>query len=64
MKDFFESSLEIYRALNSPNSNVEERDALALLTLSLRSFYEQGFQDGRQYERCGQAALESRFSTK
>ncbi len=62
MKDFSSPALEIYRALNpSDNTLVEERDALALLTLCLRSFYEKGFQDGREYERCGQAALESNF---
>jgi len=58
MQNFFESALEIYRALHPSNRVVEERDALALLTLSLRSSYEQGFQDGRQYERFGQSAME------
>ncbi len=64
MKDFSSPALEIYRALNPKDNSIEERDALALLTLCLRSFYEQGFKDGREYERCGQAALESHFSTR
>ncbi len=64
MKDFSSPALDIYRALNPSNDTVEERDALALLTLCLRSFYEQGVHDGREYERCGQAALESQFSTR
>jgi hypothetical protein len=58
MKDFTESALTLYRALISDSRNVEERDALALITLSLRSFYEQGFQDGRQYERFGSHSFE------
>lgn len=52
-KDFSSPALQIYRAISNKEDKVEERDALALLTLALRSFYEQGYYDGREHERSG-----------
>ncbi|MBM4222707.1 MAG: hypothetical protein FJ161_02770 [Gammaproteobacteria bacterium] len=53
MVDYTTPATVIYNSLFKNNKNIEERDALALIALSLRSFYEQGFESGRNHERYG-----------